>query len=479
VLESCLLSFSGALLGLLLASWLSAALVHFASANDIADGLSSSLNFPVLLFTVGLAVLCGLFFGLAPAWTATRVQLASTLKEQGGALSSAVSQAWLRKALVVSQFAITLLLVVAAWGFVRSLYNLKNLDLGFRPDHILQFSIAPDLSGYSQERELIFYPELERRIAALPGVRSVSSANQPLINWDTRSSNVMLEGFNDTPDVQQNAVSPGHFSNLRIPLKQGREFTVADDQQSPKVAIVNETLAKKYFPGGQAVGKRMKFGGGQGPLDMEIVGVVADSHHATIKEDPSPFVYIPYRQRTALGSLTFYVRTASDPVALVSSIRSVIAGLDSSLPIYDVRAFQEQIDRQLVSSRLLAVLALAFGALAALLAAMGIYALLAYTVSQRTREIGVRMALGAEPRRVAGMVLQDVARLTAIGVLVGIPLAYAASKLLNSMLFNVKSFGPLSLAVSLLALSVIASLAAWLPARRAARIDPIIALRYE
>jgi predicted permease len=479
VLESCLLSFAGALLGLILADWLSAALVHFASVNEIADGLSATLNLPVLLFTVALAFFCGIFFGVAPAWTATRVQLAATLKEQGGALSSAVSQARFRKVLVVSQFAITLLLVTAAWGFVRSLYNLKNLDLGFRPDHILQFSIAPSLNGYNQQRTLAFYVQLEQKIAALPGVRSLSSADEPLISDDTRSSNITLEGFNDTPDVQQNAVGAGHFSNLRIPLKQGREFTLADDQQSPKVAIVNETLAKKYFPNGQVLGKRMRFGGGQGPLNIEIIGVVADSHHAAIQEEPYPFVYIPYRQRNALGALTFYVSTASDPTALGTSIRAAIAGLDSTLPIYDVRSFEEQIDRHLSSSRLLAVLALAFGALAALLAAMGIYALLAYTVAQRTREIGVRMALGAEPRRVAWMVLSDVTRLTTLGILFGIPLAYAASKLLNSMLFNVKSFGLVSIGISLFALAAIASLAAWLPARRAARIDPIIALRYE
>jgi predicted permease len=479
VLEACMLSFAGAILGLFLAHWLSAALVHYASANEIADGLSAQLNLPSLFFTIALAFVCGIFFGVAPAWSATRVQLAATLKEQAGALSSAKSQARFRKILVVGQFAVTLLLVITAWGFVRSLYNLKNLDLGFRSDHVLQFSIAPPLSGYDKARSLALYAQLEQRIAALPGVRSVSALEEPLIGQDSNSSNVTIEGFNDTPDVQRNSVSPGHFSNLGIPLLQGREFSLADDQHAAKVFIVNEALAQKYFKDGNALGKRMKFGGGAGPLDTQIIGVVKNSHNAEIQEELSPMVYMPYRQRESLDSLSFYVRTTADPGSLASAVRSTIAQLDATLPIYNVRSVDEQIERLLSSNRLLALLSLSFGALAALLAAMGIYALLAYTVSQRTREIGVRMALGAEPKRVALMVLSDVGRLSAVGILVGLPLAYAASKVLNSMLFNVQSFGAASIAISLIILGAVATLAAFLPARRASRVDPLIALRYE
>jgi predicted permease len=479
VIEACLLSFAGALLGLLIAQWLSAALVRYASSTDIAHGLSASLNPPTLLFTIGLALLCGLFFGVAPALSATRVQIASTLKEQAGSISSASSSARLRKTLVVSQFALTLLLVISAWGFVRSLLNLKGLDLGFRSDDVLQFSIAPALSGYDLPRSLALYAELERKFAALPGVRSLSAVEEPLIGGGDWSSNVRLEGYNDTPDVQRNSISAGHFSNLRIPLVQGREFTLGDDEHSLKVAVVNETLANKYFPNGQAIGKRLRFGGGAVPLDTEIVGVVRDSHHESIQEDPYPFVYMPYRQRQSLGSLTFYLRTATDPASLSNSVRSTIVQLDPNLPIYDVRSFAEQIDQQLSSSRLLAVLALAFGLLAALLAAMGVYALLAYTVSQRTREIGVRMALGAEPQRIAFMVLSDVARLAATGMFLGLPLAYAAGRILDSQLFGVRSFGASSLSVALLSLAAIAAIAAYLPTRRAFRVDPTTALRYE
>jgi predicted permease len=437
VIESCLLSSLGAFLGLAIASWMSNALVHFASTNQIADGLSGALDGPVLIFTAALALIAGIFFGVVPALNATRVQLAYTLKEQGGAVLSAHSHARLRQALVISQVALTLLLVTGACGFVRSLYNLKNVDLGLQTAHVLQFSVAPQLNGYDEPRSLALYQRLEDRVAALPGVQSLSGVQEPLIADDDRGSNVTVEGepaeLSGTRDVLRNGVGPSHFSNLRIPLIRGREFTRQDGPDSPKVVIVNATMAKEFFPNGDAIGRHMKFGGGSDPLDKEIVGIVQDSHHSNINEKPKSFVYVPYPQEKGVTSLTYYVRTAGDPVALASSVRQSIGELDASLPIYDVRSFDEQIELQLSSSRLVALLALIFGSLAALLAAMGIYGLLAYTVTQRTREIGVRMALGAEPKRVGWMILLDVARLTGIGILIGIPLAYVLGRLINSM----------------------------------------------
>lgn len=483
VIESCLLSSLGAVLGLAIASWMSNALVHFASTNQIADGLSGALDGPVLIFTATLALIAGIFFGVIPALNATRVQLAYTLKEQGGAVLSAHSHARLRQALVISQVALTLLLVTGACGFVRSLYNLKNVDLGLQTAHVLQFSVAPQLNGYDEPRSLALYQRLEDRVAALPGVQSLSGVQEPLIADDDRGSNVTVEGepaeLSGTRDVLRNGVGPSHFSNLRIPLIRGREFTRQDGPDSPKVVIVNATMAKEFFPNGDAIGRHMKFGGGSDPLDKEIVGIVQDSHHSSIDEKPKAFVYVPYPQEKGVTALTYYVRTAGDPVALANSVRRAISELDASLPIYDVRSFDEQIELQLSSSRLVALLALIFGSLAALLAAMGIYGLLAYTVTQRTREIGVRMALGAEPKRVGWMILLDVARLTGIGILIGIPLAYVLGKLINSMLYGVQAFGFSSVGISLLALTLVAALATYIPARRATRIDPMVALRYE
>jgi predicted permease len=484
LIESCLLSCLGALLGLVLASWLSSALVRFAAANEIADGLSSSLNLQVLLFTGALAVFCGILFGVAPALSATRVPLASTLKEQAGSLSSGLSHTRLRKILVVSQVTLTLLLVTSAWGFVRSLYNLKHVDLGFPTDHVLQFSIAPQLNGYDQGRSLEFYHRLEDRLKTLPGVLSLSAAEEALISDSDRGSNVTVEGAPaDLPDdakhVLWNAVGPAHFTNLRVPLLSGREFTEQDDPDSPKVAILNETMANLYFPNGRALGKRMKFGSGSDPLNIQVIGVVRDSHHSNVREKPRPFLYVPYRQEKSVRSLTYYLRTSLDPLALASAVRQAVGELDASLPIFAVRSFEGQVDEQIAGEKLVAFLSAAFGALAALLAALGIYALLAYTVTQRTREIGVRMALGAEPRRVGWMLFAEVARLTGIGVVIGIPLAYGMSRLINSLLFGVQAFGFAGVGISLAALALVAAIATWAPSRRAMRIDPMTALRYE
>jgi putative ABC transport system permease protein len=483
VLESCLLSLLGAAFGLFIASWISTALVHFATVNEVADGLSSALSIPVLLFAAGTALVSGVLFGMAPALRATRVDLVSTLKEQSGGLSSGVSHATLRKGLVISQVAVTLLLVTVAGGFVRSLYNLKHVDLGLQATNVLQFSVAPSLNGYSKQRSLDFFRRLEERLGALPGVRSLSGVEESLLSDSDRSSNVTVEGeapdVAGSRDVMRNGVGAGHFSNLGIALLQGREFTSADRSASPKVAIVNESMVKTFFPDGAALGRHLKFGGGKDPLDIEIVGIVRDSHHMDVKEKPKAFVYLPYSQEETVDRLTYYVRTSQDPAVLAATIRQAVGELDPSLPIFNERTFLEQIDRQLSRDRLVAVLAAMFGGLAALLAAIGIYGLLAYTVTQRTREIGVRMALGAGPKRVGNMILAEVAKLVGIGVLLGLPLAYGLGKIVNSMLFGVETFEAVAVAVALLTLGIVALAAGFIPVRRATRVDPMVALRYE
>jgi predicted permease len=485
VVEACLLSITGAAIGLLVANWTSSGLVKFASDNDIASGLSSSLDGWVLGFAVALAAVCGILFGVAPAMRATRVDVASTLKEQAGALSASLSGTRLRRVLVISQVALALLLITGAGGFVRSLYNLKHVDLGLRPTNILQFAIAPQLNGYDRARILAFYQRLEDRIAALPGVVSLSGAQEPLIADSDWGSNITAEG--EPPDIAgtrhvlRNGIGPGHFSNLGIPLLKGREFTRRDSADAPKVVIVNETMAKTFFQDGEAFGRHMKFGAGNNPMDTEIVGVVKDSHHSGIKEEPKPFVYQPYMQGrdSASFSLTYYVRTSQDPSALASAVRHVVNEMDSSLPVFDMRTFQQQIDARLSKDKLVALLATIFGVLAALLSAMGIYGLLAYTVTQRTREIGVRMALGAEPQRIGVMIGKEVSALVGVGIVLGLPLAYALGRFVASMMYQVKPFEAVSVLGALLALGVVAVAAAYLPAKRATRVDPLVALRYE
>lgn len=483
IVEACVLSFTAALLGLLIAMWTTEGLVRFVNQNFDTVGFSSALNVPVLLFAIGLALICGFVFGIVPALRATRVELAATLKDQPGSLSSGLAHARLRKALVISQVALTLLLVTAAAGFARSVYNLEHVDLGLRPSQVLQFSVAPALNGYDSARSIALFRRLEERLAIVPGIQSVSAAQVAVLAGNSQGADVHVEGEPPeqagTVHVQQNAVGAGYFSTMGIALLRGREFTQQDSESSPKVAIINETMARKFFGEGDPVGRHMAFGGAQSALNIEIVGVVQDSKYMEVKEETKPFVYIPYAQEPVIRSLTYYVRSVQSPELLAESVRKTVQNLDASLPVFKMRAFESQIARSISTERLVGFLAIAFGALAAILAALGIYALLAYTVVQRTREVGVRMALGAGPRQVRGMIVADMAKLVGLGIVIGVPMAYGIGKLTQSLLYKVKSFDLISFTVALAALTMVAMIAGYAPARRATRIDPIKALRYE
>jgi predicted permease len=485
LIESVLLGGAGAILGLVIASWTSSTLVKFASQNGIADGLSGNLNPAVLAFTFIAAAVCVALFGVAPSLRATRSELVSSVKEQAGTTSLGTSHQRLRQSMVVCQVALTLLLVTAAGAFAQSLFNAKHTDLGLRTDHMLEFSVTPGILGYDDARGKALYRNLDERIAAIPGVRSVSSAAERLMDYSDRGSNVDVEGEpaeeRGTKHVLRNAIGPGHFSNMGIPLLEGREFTSADRLGSPKVAIVNETFAKTFFPNGNPIGHHLKFGHSTDQLpDMEIVAVVKNSHHEGVKdEEIKPFVYVPYDQDANIGQLTYYVRTSQDPTLISSSIRSVVNDIDPSLPVTGMRTFEAQIDRQLANDRLIAYLSEIFGGLAALLAAIGIYGLLSYGVTQRTREIGVRMALGADIKSIGRMIITEMSWLLLIGIAIGLPLTYGLGKLLNSMLYGVKAFEPATVGVSLVFMALVALTAAYIPARRATRVDPLVALRYE
>jgi predicted permease len=485
LIESILLGGAGAILGLLVASWTSSTLAKFASENGIADGLSGSLNPEVLAFTFLATGVCVALFGIAPSLRATRTELISSVKEQVGTSSVGTSHQRLRQSLVICQVALTLLLVTAAGAFATSLFNAKHTDLGLRTDHVLEFTVAPGMLGYDDARGKALFRNLDQRFAAIPGVRSVSGVAERLIDYSDRGSDVDVEGQpaeeRGSKHVLRNAVGPGHFSNMGIPLLVGREFTTADVLGSPKVSIVNESFVKTFFPAGNAIGHHLRFGySNEHRPDMEIVAIVKNSHHEGVKdEEIKPFVYVPYDQDANIGRLTYYVRTTQDPTQISNSIRSVVNDLDSSLPVTGLRTFEAQIDRQLANDRLIATLSEIFGGLAALLAAIGIYGLLAYGVTQRTREIGIRMALGAEAGNVGRMILTEMSWLLLVGVVIGLPLTYGLGKLLNSMLYGVKAFEPATVGVALVFMALVASAAAYIPARRATRVDPLVALRYE
>jgi putative ABC transport system permease protein len=484
LLESLMLSLIGGAVGLMVAAWTIQGLVASIPPSVGALGLSVELDPRLLGFTLAIATLTGLLFGVAPAARATRVNLEATLREQGSSVSGGLSSVRFRKALVVSQIVLTTALLVGAGLFARSLSNLNRLDLGLRADHLIAFSVAPELNGYSPERTIAFFDDLRQSVAALPGVRSVSAAELPILTDSAAGSNVTIEGYqaqeNEDMEVRHNRIGPDYFATMGIPLIGGREFAVADAAGSAKVAIINETMARRFFANRNPIGSHFAFGAGDRIRpDIEIVGVVKDSKHATVREEKRPFAYLPYAQETNLGRITFYARTDQDVASIAPSLRREVAQRDNNLPIYDLKTLRQQANESLFADRFLAFLSICFGLLAAALAAVGLYGVMAYTVTRRIREIGIRIALGATQGRVAWLVLREVALLAGAGLLAGAPLAFALGRAAEALLFGVNAGDPLVFAAAGSLLTLVALFGGYLPARRAAKVDPMVALRRE
>ncbi|HSE98796.1 MAG TPA: ABC transporter permease, partial [Blastocatellia bacterium] len=483
LVESLSLSLLGGLLGMLVALWTLFGLKRWIPESEGLGGVSVELDYVMLAFNFGLAVLAGLVFGLAPAFKSTRTDLVSALKDQGATTSVGKSHARFRKGLVVAEIALTVVLLVGAGLFARSLYNLRHLDVGIRTERLMAFSIAPDLSGYTPARAIALFNRLEENLAALPGVEAVGCAQLALFSGNNRGSNVTIEGYTpaegESMQVLRNDVGPGYFAAVGVPLLAGREFTKKDTSASQKVAIINETMARQYFGDTDPVGRRMRYGGGNRPLDIEIVGVVKDSRHTSVRREVSNFVYNPYTQNPNLGELTFYVRTTLEPESLANTLRGQVSGLDANLPVYDLRTLTQQIEQSIFGDRLMAVLSAVFGVLAALLAAIGIYGVMAYSVTQRTQEIGIRMALGARQSDVLKLIVGQGLTLIAAGAGLGLVASFAVTRLIASLLYGVAATDPVTFVVVTVLLVGIALLACFVPARRASKVDPIIALRYE
>jgi predicted permease len=353
-----------------------------------------------------------------------------------------------------------------------------------KADNVVMFTLLPSLNGYKPDASRTLFERLENDLSGVPGVTGVTTALVPLLSGSNWGNNVTVEGFPSGPDTDTNSryneVGPGYFRTLGVPLFAGREFTAADALGSPKVAIVNEAFAQKFNLGHDAVGKHISDSvGPKTKLDIEIVGLVQNAKYSSVKKPVPPVFFRPYRQDTAIGFNTFYVRTGLEPHQLFATIRQVVAKADPNLPIENLRTLPEQVRQNVFLDRLITMLSAAFAALATLLAAIGLYGVLAYTVTQRTREIGLRMALGAQPSRVRGMILAQVGRMTLIGGVVGLVGAVWLGRLAESLLYQLTGSDPLVLAASAIVLSMVAFGAGLIPAERASRVDPMHALRYE
>src|SRR6266481_1783715 len=485
LVESLLCSVGGGILGVVLGSWLISVLTPIVIANEGIHGLTPNLDPTVLVFAAGTSLVSGLFFGIVPALRVTRSSVSEVIKNQGSTSSASVSHVRFRKLLVAGQVAFTMLLLAGASLFVRTLLNLRNQDLGLRAENVMSFSIAPALNGYNTPRLIALTDELRSRIAALPGVRSVGTADVAALTGDDEGRNITAEGGIQLPenlqDVNYVPVSAGYFSTLGIPLLSGREFTDADSAMSPKVVVASEAMVKRFFPGRNPLGMHFAFGGGRKVKpDIEIVGVVKDVKQDHVRSvTPNPYVYLPYSQRSKLSGMTFYVSSIRDPLLLGPELQSQVRQLDATLPVDNVKTMERVVEEDLFPARMVAVLSASFAALAALLAALGIYGVLAYLVVQRTREIGIRMALGAEAGDVRWLIAKEVGVMVVAGAAVGLPLVYVLARLSESLLFGVSAANPVTYLLGLLLIAVVATVACYVPTRRATRVDPLVALRYE
>jgi len=481
--ESFLLASIGGAAGLLVARWTLDLIVSLVN-REAAATIQVQLDPTVILFAAALAIGTGFLFGLFPALHSTRPDLVSSLKGQAGQPSGARTAARFRTSLATAQIALSMALLVSAGLFTKSLFNVSRVNLGLNADNVITFGVSPALNGYKPERSRQLFEQLEDALAAVPGVTGVSNALVPLLAGSNWGNNVSVEGFTAGLDTDThsffNEIGPDYFRALGIPLIAGREFTRADASSAPKVAIVNEAFAKQFNLGHDAVGRRMgDRGTGPPKLDTEIVGLVQDAKYSEVKQTIPPLYFRPYRQDNRIGNITFYVRTASDPAALVAAMPKIVARIDPNLPVENLRTLPQQVRENVFLDRFITVLSAGFASLATLLAAIGLYGVLAYTVSQRTREIGLRMALGAAPGRVRGMVLRQVAIMTIVGGAIGLAAAIGLGRFAQSLLFELQGHDPAVLGGSAIALTLVALGAGFIPAHRASHVDPMSALRYE
>jgi predicted permease len=495
LVESVLLAAVGGLAGLAVASWTTRFLIGFLPATGTPHLITGAIDSRILAFNFLLSLATGLVFGLVPALRSTRPDLAPTLKDETGTVQGGSSGVRLRKALVVAQVTISVLLLVGAGLFIRSLRNLRLLDLGMKTDNLIAFNVSTALNGYTPVRSKQFFKQLVDRIGALPGVASTTFAQIGVLEGNEWDSSMSVEGYEPKPGEAMNpfcnAVSPGYFRTMQIPLVAGRDFDERDTrlvevQRDPnampsfRVAVVNESYARKYFGDRSPIGRHIGFGTNPGTkTPIEIVGVVKDAKYMGVRDEIPRTVYFSFMEDDFAGGAVVYVRTSSAPEAAFGAVREILRQLDANVPMVRPRTMESQIDQSLLNDRLVAILSTAFGALATLLAVVGLYGVMAFTVARRTREIGVRMALGAVPRDVVWLVMREVLGLVGSGIVLGLAASWALNHLVSSQLYGVTASDPATMAAGAALLAAVAAIAGYAPAYRATRVNPVSALRYE
>ncbi len=495
LVESLLLSIAGGALGLLLALLTDRLLLAFLPPDTTSLKLSTAPDLRILLFTAAIALVTGTLFGFVPALQCTRPDVAPTLKDTVGGIVGGGAGVRFRKALVALQVTLSLLLLVGAGLFIRSLRNLRDLGPGFSAENLVAFALDPTMNGYDTGRAKLFYQQLGDSIHSIPGVRSVGMAFMRILEDNESDSWVTVEGYRpaatETPDPYMNWISPGYFGALGVPILAGRDFTVKDNELQqhgprpenvvPRVVIVNDKFARKFFGSpDKALGRRVGLGiDPNTKTDMEIVGVVKDIKYTNLRDEIPIQMFEPYLAMRRVGGMVVYVRTTMDPSQFFAAVRLKTRVLDANLPLWAMRTLDEQLSKSLLTERLVASLSTVFGFLATLLAVIGLYGVMAYTVSRRTREIGIRMALGAFERHVIWMVMREVLLLVSIGVAAGLVATAGLTRLVQTQLFGITPHDPGTLAIAALCLTAVACIAGYIPALRASRIDAMRALRYE
>ncbi len=479
--ESVLLALMGGTVSILFAQWTLVALTRLMPP-DAVESMHFELHWNVVWFALAMSIVTGFLFGLFPALQSSKPDIVTVLRAGSGKLAGVREAARFRNALVTVQIALSMALLVSAGLFVKSLSNVSKVDLGIKTENVVVFGLSPELNGYKADRSAQLFSQVEDALAAIPGVTDVTAGMVPLLSGSNWGSDVAVQGFKKGPDTDANSryneVGPGYYKALGIPLLAGREFTQSDRNGATRVAIVNEAFAKKFGLGRDAVGKYMGNGRGDS-LNLLIIGLAKNASYSEVKAEVPPVFVIPYKQDSTTGALNFYVRTTGDVTQTLRAIPAVIRRLDPNLPIENLKTLPQQVKENVFLDRMISTLSAAFALLATLLAAVGLYGVLAYSVAQRTKEIGVRMALGADRSRVRTMVLRQVGVLTAIGGVIGIAGAIAIGRGAKSLLYEMSGSDPVVITVSAVLLTLVALSAGYLPALRASRVDPMQALRYE